>query len=171
MCPICGDFEKSFASQLDQMRTSGDITLVMHPVSILDRASAGTQYSTRAASAYALVATDAPASLLTFHQALFDNQPAENTAGLSNSQLADLAKQAGVPDNVVQEISGGKATTRYGGWIQSVTGMATADTNLVPQGAQGFGTPTITINGTLFTGNWSTDPTSLTTAITAAKNG
>ncbi len=47
MCPYCGQFETIVGPTLDELVASGDILLDSHPVSILDRYSAGTDFSTR----------------------------------------------------------------------------------------------------------------------------
>lgn len=95
MCPICGDFEKSYGEQLQTAAANGDITLNIHPVSILNRASQNTEFSTRAGSAMYCVAAEAPDAALDFFNALFANQPEENSAGISDEDLATLAEQAG----------------------------------------------------------------------------
>ncbi len=97
MCPICGQFEETNGETLDQLRESGEVTVVLHPVSILDRVAQSQQFSTRAASAAAWVADQAPESLNAFNTAMFDNQPAEGSGTLTDAQIADIAEQAGVP--------------------------------------------------------------------------
>ena len=95
MCPICGDFETQYGEQLQTAAASDAITLNIHPVSILDRYSQNTKYSTRAASAMYCVAAEAPDAALTFFNSLFTNQPEENSVGLGDDELASLAEQAG----------------------------------------------------------------------------
>ena len=95
MCPICGNFEKSYGEQLQTAAANGDITLNIHPVSILNRASQNTAYSTRAGSAMYCAAVEAPDAALDFFNALFVNQPEENSAGLTDDELAAMAEQAG----------------------------------------------------------------------------
>ncbi|WP_426188490.1 DsbA family protein [Microbacterium sp. TWP3-1-2b2] len=95
MCPICGDFEKSYGEQLQTAAANGDITLNIHPVSILNRLSQNTEFSTRAGGAMYCVAAEAPDATLDFFNELFANQPAENSAGLSDDELTALAEQTG----------------------------------------------------------------------------
>src|SRR5665647_2050584 len=71
MCPYCGQFEAVNGPTLDQLRGDGTIIVEYHPVSILDEASLGTAYSTRAAAAAALVADQAPEAFVAFNTALF----------------------------------------------------------------------------------------------------
>ena len=56
----------------------------------------GTQYSTRAANAFACVANYSPDSAFDYSATLFENQPEEATEGLTNKQLIDLAKKVKV---------------------------------------------------------------------------
>lgn len=95
MCPICGQFEDMHGEALQEAAANDEITLNIHPVSILDRYSQNTEYSSRSASAMYCVAEEAPDATLTFFNSLFTNQPAENTAGLSDDELAALAEEAG----------------------------------------------------------------------------
>ncbi|MFF7293038.1 DsbA family protein [Microbacterium sp. NPDC008134] len=95
MCPICGDFEDAYGEQLQSAAASDDITLNIHPISILDRYSQNTKYSTRAAGAAYCVAENAPDSFLDFFNFMFTNQPQENTAGYTDEELASYAEQVG----------------------------------------------------------------------------
>lgn len=163
MCPICGQFEQTNSASIAEMREAGDITLIVHPVSILDRASQGTEYSTRAASASAWVADQAPEQFSAFHDALFASQPAENTAGLSDEQIAQVAEQVGVPADVAAGITDGQAKDTYEEWVAASTDAATSDEALFnAQG--GFGTPTVLIDGERFEG-WQ-QPGALSAAVT-----
>jgi protein-disulfide isomerase len=95
MCPICGQFEQTYGEQLQTAAANDEITLNLHPVSILDRYSQNTEFSTRAAGAAYCVAETAPDSFLDFFNYMFANQPAENTAGYTDEELAAFAEQAG----------------------------------------------------------------------------
>ncbi|MCC2027955.1 thioredoxin domain-containing protein [Microbacterium sp. YMB-B2] len=95
MCPICGDFEDTYGAALQDAAANDDITLNLHPISILDRYSQNTEFSTRAAASVYCVAAEAPDSTLDYFNLLFENQPAENTPGLSDEELAAFADQVG----------------------------------------------------------------------------
>ncbi|RPF19815.1 DsbA family protein [Myceligenerans xiligouense] len=164
MCPVCGQFEALNGADIAELREGGEVAFVVHPVAILDRMSSGTEYSTRAASAAAWVADQAPESFIEYHDLLFANQPAENSAGLSDQQLADFAEQAGVPADVAQGIADGDATDAYRDWVTASTDQATSAEDLAnPQTGQ-FGTPTVMLDGERFE-DWST-PGSLRAAVT-----
>lgn len=137
MCPICGSFEATYGETIEGLVDDGTITLNLHPISILDRLSNGTDYSTRAANAMYAVAAAHPDLALAYLQTLFANQPAENTPGLSNDQLIALAEQIGASD-AADDINAGT-------YAQFVTHM-TQETPIQP-GQSGISTPTIAING------------------------
>jgi protein-disulfide isomerase len=159
MCPVCGQFEQVNAGSIDEMVGAGDATVVYHPISILDRLSAGTDYSTRSGAAAAYVADQAPEAFPAFHAALFTNQPAENTEGLSDEQLASYAEEAGAPAEVASAIEGGTARETFGQYVHSAT--------LAIQETDGFtGTPYVLVDGEVVQ-NWN-DPAALQTAVTAA---
>ncbi|MBD7999383.1 variant leucine-rich repeat-containing protein [Oerskovia gallyi] len=161
MCPICGQFEEINGPGLTALREGGSARVVVHPVAILDRYSQGSRYSTRAAASAALVADRAPDAFQDFHAGLLAGQPEEGTAGLSDGQIADVARAAGVPEDVVAEIADGSAS-QFASWVAAATGTATGDPALA--GPRGFGTPTIVIDGERWEGDW-TDPQALTQAV------
>lgn len=163
MCPICGTFEDINGPDLDELRANGDITLVLHPVSILDSQSQGTAYSTRAAQAFAYIAENAPAQALAFNEAMFAQQPTEGTSGLSNDEIAAIATSVGVPDDVVQGIADGT----YNKFVEALTEIAFNNDELLNADGR-FGTPTILINGKRVTSNW-TEPGALAAEIAAAQ--
>lgn len=143
MCPVCGVFEQAQGPVLERLTESGDIVVEHRPVAILDRYSSGTRFSTRAATAVALVADQAPESFLAFHDVLFANQPAEGSSGHSDEELGAYALAAGVPQEVVGAIRDGSYMEGEGSfsqWVGAATEQATRD-------FEQFGTPTILVDG------------------------
>lgn len=137
MCPVCNQFEQVYGAEIEGMVDDGSITLGIHPISILDKQSSGTQYSTRSANAaYCVAVEDADASL-PFLQAMFENQPSEGSKGLTNSEILDIASGVGVTgiDSCVNDGT-------YAGFVSAMT----EETPIQP-GSQGIGTPTIAVNG------------------------
>ncbi len=155
MCPACGAFESTNVEDLSRLIDQGTVRVNLHVMAFLDEQSQGTEYSTRAGNAYATVVDAAPDKVWAFHNALYANQPHEGTEGLSNDQIATIAVRAGVPADVVETFAEGV----HRGWIaQSTQDAFDADVT---------STPTVKINGDMFTGDWST-PGALTKAIEAA---
>src|SRR6478735_12705227 len=96
MCPICNQFEQSYGETIQGLVDDGSVTLNIHPISILDRSSQGTKYSTRGANAmYCVAVADAEASV-PFMQAMYQNQPQEGSTGLTDEQILQIASGAGV---------------------------------------------------------------------------
>jgi len=155
MCPACGAFEEANGEELDRLLDDDTVRVELRPISFLDKTSQGTRYSTRAANAFATVVDGAPDKVWDFHTALFADQPEEGSEGLSDEQIASIARDVGVPDAVVERF--GDMT--YEGWVADVTEKA-FDSGI-------SGTPTILIDGEEFEGDpYSTGP--LTAAIQAA---
>lgn len=134
MCPYCNQFEQAEGETIQKLIASNDITLKVTPLPVLDRLSQGTNYSSRSASAFYAVAAADPANAYAFLQALFAKQPAENSAGLTDQQMVQIAKDAGV--NVTPELEKDILDQKY---------MAFAGKQTLPQGATG--TPTLVVNG------------------------
>ncbi|PVU83344.1 disulfide bond formation protein DsbA [Cellulomonas sp. WB94] len=165
MCPYCHQFETANDAELATLRAAGGVVVEYHPISILDRLSSGTEYSTRASNAAAVVADQAPDKFTAFNSALFANQPAENSKGLSDDEIAKLALTAGVPQTVVDQFTTNvpdKAWRTFAPYVSALTAQASVDLG------DSYGTPTVLINGTAFKGDlYSAGP--LTEAIVAAK--
>lgn len=144
MCPVCNAFEQSNGPVLDELREAGEIVVEYKPVSILDRAAQGTRFSTRSGAAAAFVADRAPEAFLGFHTAMFASQPDENTPGLSDEEIADLASAAGVPEAVAAQIADGsylEGDDSFAAWVAASTQVASRE--FAPR----FGTPTILVDG------------------------
>ena len=98
ICPICKNFETQYNDQLTSLRNEGKITVEYRPLGFLDSRST-TNYSSRAANAAACVANEAPDKYADFFNALYANQPAEGSAGLSDDKLKSMASDLGVDIN------------------------------------------------------------------------
>lgn len=155
MCPACGAFESTNAEDLSRLIDQGMVRVNLHVMAFLDEQSHGAEYSTRAGNAYATVVDAAPDKVWAFHTALYANQPNEGTEGLSDDQIASVAVRAGVPADVVKSFTEGV----HRGWVAQSTQQA-FDAGVTS-------TPTVKLNGDMFTGDWST-PGELTQAIETA---
>lgn len=118
-CPACQQFESETGDQLLELARNGDIELEYRVITFLDRASKE-EYSSRAANAAVCVLEDSDIEgFIGMHQLLYQNQPEENTKGLSDEKLTELAEQAG-DDDAGSCIDG----RRYDGWLQDSTKAA-----------------------------------------------
>lgn len=151
MCPICNQFEQIYGASIEELVDDGTITLGIHPISILDRLSQGTEFSSRAAGAmYCVAAADGEASL-PFMQAMFANQPAEGSTGLTDEQIIEIAGSVGVTG-----VDGCITDGTYIRYAQSMT-----ENTPIQPGLDGIATPTIAINGEAISNGDLPDPADL----------
>lgn len=152
MCPVCGSFEKTNRAAIASAVKDGAITLRLHPLTFLDRASNGTGYSTRAAAALTCVGVKDPEHVLDYFQALYVDQPEEGSSGLKDAELARRATGLGIPD-----ISSCLAhSDPYKAWAQANTaqsqsGPIVVDGRKVLDTIQG--TPTVLVDHREYTGS------------------
>lgn len=93
LCPVCRRFETSAGPTVDQLIAAGKVRVVYHPVAYLDRYST-TAYSTRSSAASGCAADGGK-----FHEyakALYERQPPEGSAGLTDEQLIDIGTSVGL---------------------------------------------------------------------------
>jgi protein-disulfide isomerase len=156
-CPVCRQFEEQSGATLDALVRDGTVRLRYRPIAILDRLSAD-DYSTRALNAAAVVADQSgDDAFRAFHDALFAQQPAEGSAGLSDAQLTALAGAAGASGPAAQE---GIGQLRFADWTVRVTDQASQ------QGVTA--TPTVLVDGRQLTDR---SPAGITAAVQHATAG
>ncbi|TFD67499.1 thioredoxin domain-containing protein [Cryobacterium sp. Hb1] len=146
MCPFCAQFEETNGELLAAGVESGVITLRVHSLTFLDRVSQGTNYSSRASAALTCQATLNPDQTLDYLSALFAKQPLEQTTGLSNSQLVDLASGA---VSIADCVEAGEYQT----WSQQNTETAMTGPIAGAEVVSIQGTPTVLVDGALYTGS------------------
>lgn len=156
-CPVCARFEQENRDQIAAWVSAGTVQVEYKPIAILDRMSTD-GYSTRAANAAAVVADTSAGSWVAFHNLLFDNQPAEGGAGLTDDKLIELAVQAGATQSAVRP---GIESKTFAGWVTKMTADATSGPDKVT------GTPTVFVNGERLQ-DWSA--AGVKTAVEAAAN-
>jgi protein-disulfide isomerase len=149
-CPICNVFEQTNGEYITGLMENGDTTVEIHPIAILDRLSQGSRYSTRATNAAACVAEYSPNQYYDWHNLMFQNQPAENTSGLSDDELIGITEQASVEN--ADDVASCIRDQQFRGWVSASTARALngplpdADVENVE------GTPTIIVNGVKYNG-------------------
>ena len=133
MCPICNEFEKQSGATVKSLVAANKVTVRYHPVSILDRYSSGTEYSTRAAGAAAAAAEGG--KFIEYHDVLYANQPEENSTGLDNAKLIELGTSVGLTSAFADAVN----NKTYSGWAKKATDSFSS---------RGYnGTPTIVVAG------------------------
>ena len=157
MCPYCGQFEVVNGATLAALVDDGSISLRVHSLTFLDSASQGSEYSTRASNALTCEAATNPDSTLDYMAALFANQPAEGTSGLTDDELVALSSGE---ESIADCVNSG----RYAEWSQGNTDAAVTGPILGAEIDSIEGTPTILVDGRQYTGAIN-DPQALTEAI------
>jgi protein-disulfide isomerase len=119
-CPYCRRFELSSGPALAALVARGLSTLVYHPMNFLDAAST-TNYSTRAAAESGCAADQG--RFVEYAHALFVSQPPEGGPGLTDAELAELGRAAGLADEAFGACISGAP---YLDWPPYVTARALA---------------------------------------------
>ena len=147
LCPICGEFEKQYKTQVEQAINDGKLQVRYHMVPLLNERSSPPGYSLDSANA-ALAAADA-GKFLQFHDALFANQPQEGKRGYDKAQLIELGKNVGITDPAfARTVNAGTYDQQLNTAFQQIKN----DPKLAQDfggGQTGFGTPTVTANGSI----------------------
>jgi protein-disulfide isomerase len=133
ICPVCKNFETQYNETLTNLRNEGKISVEYRPLGFLDTRST-TNYSSRAANAAACVVNESPEKYADFVNALFEKQPAEGGAGISDADLKKMATDIGAKsiDTCVEEKT-------YRPWVKYTTQQA-ASIGVT-------GTPTVFVEG------------------------
>ncbi|OZD68107.1 hypothetical protein CH272_00985 [Rhodococcus sp. 05-340-1] len=136
-CPACKNFESISGSTLQQLAEAGNVAVDYRPISILDRFSNGTMYSTRAAGASICVAENDRDNWMSWHTAMFEQQPSEGGTGLTDDELVAIAASAGADSPAIAScITDGS----YTDWVTTQT------QSVLGEGING--TPNVRVNGT-----------------------
>jgi len=149
LSPGAREWQLANVDQLTTWVDQGAATLSYHPVSMLTAKSNGTKYSLRAAAAAACVATHDESVFFAYNTELLTRQPAMDTDGFSDVELADLAQAVGAsdPEKLRSCIEDGDFIE----WAKDATERAIAgipDTD----GLELTGTPMILVNGQPYMG-------------------
>jgi protein-disulfide isomerase len=139
LCPQCERFESRYGDELTTALNEGRIAVRYHSIAILDRLTEPAGYSTRAANA---ALCSVPAGIFPqYHHRLFDEQPAEGGAGLTDEQLIGFGTELGAPADFADCVRDGT----HADAVAAETEASTDDPALQTEGR--FGTPTVAIGG------------------------
>lgn len=156
MCPYCGQFDEANSADLEALAAEDGVTIDYRPISFLDAQSKGTNYSSRAANAAAVVADQDGEHFSAFVTGLYENQPSEGSTGLSDDEIRDIAVEAGVPaavaDTFTDTVEGtytvaDDETEKTGTWRTFAAWVAAATNQMRLDMGERFGTPTVLIDG------------------------
>jgi len=154
LCQYCGDFERTNGDQISKLLSSGAATLEIHPLPFYANSSAqGTQYSLRAANAAACVANYSPDKFFAFNRLMFQHEPKQTSAGLSDSQIGAYAEQAGA--SPISKIRSCIHNRTYDDWTQNALDRASKgplpNSNVKTVSAENL--PLVLVDGQQFTGS------------------
>ncbi|CAN5161346.1 hypothetical protein BH18ACT9_BH18ACT9_22350 [soil metagenome] len=125
MCTFCGDLEAASGELFEEYVDGGDVRVEYRVVSFLDRASDGSDYSTRAMNALGVVLDTAGVDpALRFHDLLFVEQPEEGTTGPSDEDLVRLAAKAGAQE---VDVAAAIRDRKFEPWVLNATEAASED--------------------------------------------
>ncbi|MEH0980996.1 DsbA family protein [Micromonospora sp. CPCC 205556] len=133
LCPACQQFQQVSGATIDQLVSEGKARVVFHPVAYLNRYST-TDYSTRSSAAAGCAAEGG--RFKEFTDRLFERQPREGGAGLSDDELIEIGAGLGLDrDDFGSCVREG----RFKPWTERVTEDASR--------SGVTGTPTIKVDG------------------------
>lgn len=140
LCPQCERFEQRYGDEITTALNGGKITVRYHGVAILDDLTKPPGYSTRAAGA---ALCSVPAGIFPrYHEKLFDSQPAEGSAGLTDDQLIAFGTELGATGDFAGCVRGAGNATAIAAETEAAGGTPALQTDAR------FGTPTIAVKGT-----------------------
>lgn len=149
LSPGAREWQLANVQQLTAWVNQGAATLTYHPVSMLAAKSNGTKYSLRAAGAAACMATYSPDDFFNFNNELLTRQPAVDSDGYSDDELANLAIASGADDP--KKVRTCIETAAFSAWVKDATERAVSgipDTNDLALTS----IPLIVVNGQSYVG-------------------
>ncbi len=149
LSPGAREWQLANLQQLTSWVNQGAATLTYHPVSMLAAKSNGTKYSLRAAGAAACMATYSPDDFFNFNNELLSRQPAVDSDGYSDDELANLAIASGADDP--KEVRTCIETGAFSSWVKEATERAVAE---IPDtdGLALTSIPMVVVNGQAYVG-------------------
>jgi protein-disulfide isomerase len=168
-CPACLAFEETNLGNVAKWVQTGKATLELHPIAFLDNSSEGTRYSSRADNAAACVANYSPDRYLYVAAALYQNQPAEGTSGLTNAKILAVLKSAGASSTAITSCVDKE---QFKAWVAAATARVEVGTfeGVAVKPSTFGGTPTVFVDGVQYTGSI-TDAAAFTAFVEKEKPG
>jgi protein-disulfide isomerase len=137
LCPYCGELEAATRDDFQRLAADGKVQVEYRPFNLLGRIS---DYSPRSAGAFSIVLEKSGADVAKkFHDLLFEHQPSESGPFPSNSDLVDLAVEAGADEGDVRDAIENDDGEQ---WV--------ADATQAAKDAGVQGTPTVLLDGEVF---------------------
>lgn len=139
-CHFCAAFEALHSPEITKLLKDGRLTLVLHPCKIL-----GMEWTDMVMNAQGVVLDQAPEKSLDFHNQIFalfaQIYQAQDTSMMTVENIAKVATDAGVPEDVVSQIADAVSANAYGAWTELGTDTFTSHSPKFQ------GTPTVLLGG------------------------
>lgn len=134
-CPACARLQHDFGAEIADYVGQGELAVTYRPMTFLDQ---GTDYSARVSNAMFLAAGDGTTGeeFQAFVEDLWSHQEPEGSAGPTDDEMADMAKDSGVGADQVNKIAAGSEGV-------NVEQMADQNTDLLSGFAGQVLTPTV----------------------------
>ena len=142
------EFEAANARQLAGWINEGAVTVTYHPVALLTANSNGTKYSLRAAAAAACVATYSSEQFFDYNHELLSGQPAADSDGHTDADLADLAVAVGAQD--VKKVRSCIEDQDFVSWAKDATARALEGPLPGTKDLKLSGSPMILVDGEVY---------------------
>jgi protein-disulfide isomerase len=143
LCPACQALESRGGARLAKAAADGTMRIRYHLVNMLDQRSQPAGYSTLGGNAMMCAAENG--IFPDMHVSLYTAQPDEGGSAWNADQIVDLGKRLGAGPGFEPCVRGGAHDKD----VAANFGQAAHDPKLVRQGASGFGTPTMVLDGAL----------------------
>jgi Thioredoxin len=126
-------------AELTSMVNAGDVKLVVHTLSFLDRNLPGSNKSSARSANAAACASDA-GKFMEYHNAVFAAQPAREGEGYTDAQLTEFATTSGITGAALTTWQQCASSGQYAKYVTSVQEASAR--------AEVESTPTVKLNGT-----------------------
>lgn len=148
LCPGCGALEREIGSTIEYWVDNGKLVYKNWPISILNRLSNNTEYSTRVAAAFYRMAELEPDHYLDFVKIMYESgvQPNESAfKDIPDEKIAEYAEKAGASKDNARKVIDGK----YKDYVDANSENLSKDESLYREasGTKTFMTPLLIING------------------------
>ncbi|WP_257210468.1 DsbA family protein [Actinomyces ruminis] len=115
-CHYCANFEELHKTEIETLLGDGTINLVLHTSRFLD-----SSWSNMVCNAMGVVLDQDPASAFAFHHAVMTRfseiYASQDASAITAESVTQAATEAGVSDDVVEQIASAITANTYGAWL------------------------------------------------------
>ena len=136
-CPACARLQSQYGDEMAKYIASGELAVTYRPMTFID-GQTGTDYSAHVSNALFLAAGDGTTgtSFQTFVEDVWGHQQPEGSAGPSDPDLTDMARESGIGESHVSKIASAESGV-------AVAEMDSYNSARLSETAGSGGTPTV----------------------------